>query len=373
MLRSFCDKLNQLRRHDFIAKQQSRFCSEMKERLKDGEILVICDFAENYSVVMQDAAQSFHWNNIQVTLHPFVAYYRDGGELKHTSLVLISDCLIHDTTAVHLFQGHLVDHLQSHLGRMPSKIIYFSDGAASQYKNFKNLTNLCLHEEDFGCPAEWHFFATSHGKGPCDGIGGTVKRLAARASLQKPYSDQIMTARDLFHFTTENIPSVAARFTTEEEHKAEAEKLAERFSLGKTIKGTQRLHAFHPISDLTLDCNEFSYSSSSRKVNIRGDLSQEVDVDEIKGFVTAAWHGKWYLAMVLEVDHLHADVKLSFLTPPGPAGSYKFPEFSDIGLVPSTAVLMCVDPVLSGASGRGYKLSKKETDTTKKLLKSLAQ
>ena len=35
--------------------------------------------------------------------------------------------------------------------------------------------------------------ATAHGKGACDGIGGTVKRLAARASLQKPYSDQIMT------------------------------------------------------------------------------------------------------------------------------------------------------------------------------------
>ena len=36
-------------------------------------------------------------------------------------------------------------------------------------------------------PAERHLFATSHGKGPCDGIGGTVKRLATRASLQRPH------------------------------------------------------------------------------------------------------------------------------------------------------------------------------------------
>ena len=43
------------------------------------------------------------------------------------------------------------------------------------------------HEADFGVPAEWHFSATSHGKGACDGVGGTVKRLAARASLQRPY------------------------------------------------------------------------------------------------------------------------------------------------------------------------------------------
>ncbi len=46
-------------------------------------------------------------------------------------------------------------------------------------------------------PAEWHLSATSHGKGPCDGVGGTVKRLAARASLQRPYEKQILTPRQL--------------------------------------------------------------------------------------------------------------------------------------------------------------------------------
>ena len=55
------------------------------------------------------------------------------------------------------------------------------------------MINLCYHKEDFGIPAEWHFFATSHGKGPCDGVGGTVKHEAAKASLQHPYHDQIMT------------------------------------------------------------------------------------------------------------------------------------------------------------------------------------
>ena len=30
-----------------------------------------------------------------------------------------------------------------------------------------------------------------NGKSPCDGIGGTVKRLVTRASLQQPISNQI--------------------------------------------------------------------------------------------------------------------------------------------------------------------------------------
>ena len=55
---------------------------------------------------------------------------------------------------------------------------------ASQYKNCNNFTNLCFHHEDFDIHAEWNFFTTSHGKTPCDGIGGTVKRLVRRASLQ---------------------------------------------------------------------------------------------------------------------------------------------------------------------------------------------
>ena len=49
----------------------------------------------------------------------------------------------------------------------------------------KTVKTSCHHYEDFGIVAEWHFFATSHGKGPPDGVGGTVEREAATASLQQ--------------------------------------------------------------------------------------------------------------------------------------------------------------------------------------------
>ena len=44
------------------------------------------------------------------------------------------------------------------------------------------------------------FFATSHEKNVCDGIGGTFKHAASRASLQRPDKDQILTSDDLFRF-----------------------------------------------------------------------------------------------------------------------------------------------------------------------------
>ena len=43
------------------------------------------------------------------------------------------------------------------------KIYYFTDGAGSQYKNYKSIYNLQYHRDDFGLDAEWHFFQTSHG------------------------------------------------------------------------------------------------------------------------------------------------------------------------------------------------------------------
>ena len=107
----------------------------------------------------------------------------------------------------------------------------------------KNFANLCCHDQDFGMLAEWHFFATSHGKGPCDGVGGTVKRLAARASLQRPYKDQILTPHQLFEFGSAAIPTVNFHFTSTsvEDHERESTFLEKRFELKRTIAGTSPL------------------------------------------------------------------------------------------------------------------------------------
>ena len=100
----FCEKVELLRPHSFIASEQAAFYKDCKSKLVPGEMLVTADFSENYSFVLQDAAQGFHWNNSQAALHPFVAYYHDAGKLCHLSCVVVSDCLHHDTTAVYHFQ-----------------------------------------------------------------------------------------------------------------------------------------------------------------------------------------------------------------------------------------------------------------------------
>ena len=59
----------------FTAKKQSKFLRVKKASLKFDKAVLILNFAENYSFVVQDCAQSCHWNNVQATIHPFVLYY----------------------------------------------------------------------------------------------------------------------------------------------------------------------------------------------------------------------------------------------------------------------------------------------------------
>ena len=123
--------------HHFIAKAQANHLKIAKENLSGNELIILLDFAENYSFVVQDAVQGFHWENSQATLHPFVAYFRfSNGDLKHTSICVISDCLKHDQTAVHCFLSKVITLMKQKVNNI--KIIhYYSDGAPSNIKIIK--------------------------------------------------------------------------------------------------------------------------------------------------------------------------------------------------------------------------------------------
>ena len=107
----------------------------------------------------------------------------------------------HETISV-FFQKCFIAFLKVflHEENQLKKIKYFSDGALFQYKiQKKTSTTFVSMKVTLGYQPSGIFSATSHGKRACEGIGGTVKRLAARASLQRPYNNQIMTLRQLLY------------------------------------------------------------------------------------------------------------------------------------------------------------------------------
>ena len=106
-----------------------------------------------------------------MALHPIVVYHKESSKLAEKLFCCISDYLEHDTEFGFEMQRELVKILKK------VSTVTEVDFFWRMCKNYKNMLNLCRHKDDFGIDATWVSFATSHGKSPCDGIGGKVKRL----------------------------------------------------------------------------------------------------------------------------------------------------------------------------------------------------
>ena len=213
-------KLDDLTSHSFTAKTQGEYVKKIKEDLKHGEFVVLGDFAENHKFVIQDEVQSHYWNKKSCTLHPVMIYYRSrqNNLIQSASIVYESDDLKHDYYFVYKVLEQVVSYIQANLETQIKKITYVSDGCPNQYKNVYHFQTVCHHDEvDFQVPCEWVFFATSHGKSPCDGLGGTTKRLTTRASLQRPIENQITSAKEMYEFCVSEIKGIVFTFIDKEE------------------------------------------------------------------------------------------------------------------------------------------------------------
>ena len=130
-------------------------------------------------------------------------------------------------------------------------ILYYSDGESSQYKNYEFFVNFCYHKIDYVNDAEWHFFATSHGKSVCDGISRTVKCLTTNGSLKATERNHILTPIDLFNSAEKNINNISFLFVSADEIKNTSlkNKLDKCYTLAESGKscGTCSHHSFKPI------------------------------------------------------------------------------------------------------------------------------
>ena len=80
------------------------------------------------------------------------------------------------------------------------------------------------------------------GKSVVDDIGGTVKRTAAKASLQHRKEDQILTATQLYQFVSSEIKGINFAFSALTEHEEEARLQSDRYKSCRTVPGTRSQH-----------------------------------------------------------------------------------------------------------------------------------
>jgi hypothetical protein len=180
-MQHFLHQLPKFVSHHHIKNVQAAFYNQSRASVNPGEICLQVDFAENYLCQHQDETQAAHWLQSQITVFTACLWSSDG----HHSYVVVSNNLSHEKSVVAVFLTMVLRSYQSG-GNQFKRLTIFSDGAASQFKNkfiVALLPRLC---EVFQLETiQWSFFASAHGKGPVDGIGGQAKRMVWRSVMAR--------------------------------------------------------------------------------------------------------------------------------------------------------------------------------------------
>ena len=114
-----------------------------------------------------------------------------------------------------------------------------------------------------GYRIKWIFFATSHGKSPCDRICGSVKHHAAKRSLQRPMNSQILDYQATLNVCEEEMSKIKFSGIGKETIGGVRKSLAERFSRGNTVPGTQSSHHVIPLSSSSKIAHKLSSEDES--------------------------------------------------------------------------------------------------------------
>ena len=101
------------------------------------------------------------------------------------SAVVISDDLHHCKDSIIVFTDNILQNIVKPQDHNITKLHLWSDGPNNQFKNKIIAVGLHWLESRFNVSKVWNFFATSHGKGPVDVIGGTVKRLVSNQIIRR--------------------------------------------------------------------------------------------------------------------------------------------------------------------------------------------
>lgn len=189
---SIAADISPMKKHVYGFNENLKAKRELKDNLKETELMIQIDFAENYMTKYAKEIQSIRFgaSKGQLSIHTGVFYARNNTSLETVSFATVSDNLDHQAHAV---WGHLQSALHKILSVRPhvTTLHVFSDGPTSQYRNRTNIylwIKTLIDQFPQITASTWTFSEPGHGKGPMDGVGGVLKKAA---------DDQVLRGNDV--------------------------------------------------------------------------------------------------------------------------------------------------------------------------------
>ncbi|GBN43252.1 hypothetical protein AVEN_257927-1 [Araneus ventricosus] len=138
-----------------------------------------------------------------------------------------------------------------------------------------------------------------------------------KASLQRPYTNQILTPAEMFEFCHEHLKGIAFTYIKYEEIiQHHNNKLLDRFENYVAITGTRSFHCFVPVSKSNLKCfitsqaNEIYSTTKAVQITLH-----------TRDSIACVCDGQWWLAEVNDSD-INKDVLVTFYHPRRPKDSF---------------------------------------------------
>jgi len=149
--------------------------------------------------------------------------------------------IFHNASAVYAILLKLIPQLKEECKDLKT-IHYLTDSPTSQYRNRTIFQFIAQHQDEFGIDARWNYLESGHGKGPCDGLGASVKRSAGDAI--KHVKCSIQDANDFFAWATHsvNTGSKVRYFLYTQQDYDEAKKNLSNRPAVRPVPGTFKLH-----------------------------------------------------------------------------------------------------------------------------------
>ena len=198
------------------------------------------------------------------------------------------------------------------------------------------------------------FFATSHGKNACDGVGGTIKRLVACAGLQRALHNQILNPHQSYDFAKSEIPCLTCFFVDKQQVDVVSKFLTFRYENARQFRGSRKKHQPIPNDDNILMSQisvvEFPVS------NLIEDSPASINIEEVipQKFYACRYENDWYFGIANYVLIENNDVNVKFMHPKGPTSKFSWPSRDHFCYVPAKNLICEVNSPEASTTGRFY-------------------
>ena len=200
--------------HRYIARKQQEAYDRCKAHLKPGHPMIQLDFNMSWAHGYKVEAQSQFYVKTQTTILPVVGWVvgRDGVSTRVVNYVYLSPDTNHSNNFVQYVINDVIKRLASLMETWDVALTHlhiWSDGCGGQFKNryqlkyiidsVKAKAGALTTTSGKGIIMKHvghHFFASCHGKGPCDSAGAVVKTLlrgALEADIDIRNTDEAFT------------------------------------------------------------------------------------------------------------------------------------------------------------------------------------